>query len=126
MKTVSSEKSRANAATRGQARPGSATHGQILQSRNLAKKRAEDALVSLHDPTVWPLRMRRPEVSRVLRISERELRRRVLSGRFPKADDGVTWDRELVQRYAQGGIKQLERAAEQHERRDRIQMVRAK
>jgi hypothetical protein len=77
--------------------------------------------LDLAQPTSWPLRMTRPEVAHVLRISDRELRRRVFEGRFPKADDGRTWDRDTVERYARGGVKAFERA-----QRRPLQMVRAK
>jgi hypothetical protein len=78
--------------------------------------------LDLATPTSWPLRMVRSEICAVLRISDRELRRRVFEGRFPKSDDGRTWDRETVERYAKGGIKAFERA----QRRAPLQMVRAK
>lgn len=79
--------------------------------------------VALHDSSLWPLRMTRAEVSAVLRISQRELRRRMFEGRFPKPDDGRTWDRDTVERYARGGVKAFERAAEQQQRRADMRMV---
>jgi hypothetical protein len=64
----------------------------------------------LHDASLWPLRMVRREVAAALRISERELRRRIAQHRFPAPDDGRTWSREMVKRYAEGGVKEFERA----------------
>jgi hypothetical protein len=78
--------------------------------------------LDLSTPSSWPVRMTRSEIATVLRISQRELRRRVLEGRFPKADDGRSWDRDVVERYAKGGIKAFEKA----QRRAPLQMVRAK
>lgn len=80
-------------------------------------------MIALNDPTLWPCRMTRAEIASVLRISQRELRRRILEGRFPKSDDGRTWQRDLVKRYCEGGIKQFEQAAEKRDRRDRLQVV---
>lgn len=65
----------------------------------------------LHDSSQWPIRMRRAEVAHVLRISERELRRRVAEYRFPASDDGRTWERGVVERYAKN-VKAFERNGE--------------
>jgi hypothetical protein len=79
--------------------------------------------IPLHDPKLWPVRLTRAEIAAVLRISQRELRRRIAQGRFPQSDDGRTWHRDVVQRYAEGGIKQFERQAEKRERRGALHMV---
>lgn len=76
----------------------------------------EPRAFSLADPSTWPMRMVRAEVAAVLRISQRELRRRIVAGRFPAADDGRTWERDVVDRYVRGGIKSFERAKD-HSRR---------
>lgn len=77
----------------------------------------------LNDITAWPLRMTRQEVAKVLRVSERELRRRVQVGRFPSADDGRTWSRDVIERYVKGGIKEFERQAERRERRGALSIA---
>lgn len=71
----------------------------------------------LNDPSQWPLRMTRREVAQVCRISERELRRRIKQGRFPKTDDGVTWSRGSVETFVAGKVRDFERTFEQEQRR---------
>lgn len=68
--------------------------------------------IPLHDPSLWPMRMTRQDTATVLRISERELRRRIAQHRFPVPDDGRTWSREMVERYAKGTIREFERQYE--------------
>jgi hypothetical protein len=79
--------------------------------------------LDLSTPTSWPVRMVRAEICAVLRISDRELRRRIFECRFPKSDDGRTWHRDVVQRYAEGGIKQFEREAERRQMRGQLSVV---
>jgi hypothetical protein len=79
--------------------------------------------IALHDSNLWPLRLTRSEVARIIRISDRELRRRIFEGRFPKPDDGKTWDRDVVIRYVKGGIRQLEREAERRQMRGQLSVV---
>jgi hypothetical protein len=72
---------------------------------------ADPAPLSLDiaDPATWPVRMTRREIATVLRISERGLRRRIIGARFPAADDGRTWARDMVIRYCTGGITRFEK-----------------
>lgn len=78
---------------------------------------AAPVALPLNDPSQWPLRMTHAEVARVIRVSRRELWRRIAQGRFPQADDGRTWARATVERYALGQVKEFERSAAQRKRR---------
>lgn len=81
------------------------------------------ATISLSDSATWPLRMTVAEVAYVMRWSKRSLYDRIKQGRFPKSDDGRSWDRDVVERYAKGGIKAFERDAEKRARRESMRMV---
>jgi hypothetical protein len=74
--------------------------------------------IDLANHATWPLRMKRVEVAKVMRWSQRTLRERIQHGRFPPPDDGITWARDVVVRYAvQGGVKEFEREYQRRERR---------
>lgn len=77
----------------------------------------------LHDASAWPLRMTRAEVAYVLRISQRELRRRMAQGRFPKPDDGISWARAKVIEFAESRMREFERSAAQRQRRESLAVV---
>lgn len=70
----------------------------------------------LHDPAQWPLRMTREQVAAVHQRSVSWLRARVAAHRFPRPDSDGRWCRDVVRRYAEGGIKEFDRAAEKRER----------
>lgn len=65
----------------------------------------------LHDPSQWPLRMKRDEVAHVLRRSRAWLEQRIARGEFPRWDGDWMWDRDTVAWYAKGGIKKFDEAA---------------
>jgi hypothetical protein len=79
--------------------------------------------VPLHDPSLWPVRMKVAEIAVVLRISRRSLYDRIAQGRFPKSDDGRSWSRDVVKRYAEGGIKDYERSARKTAARQGLAVV---
>jgi hypothetical protein len=78
-----------------------------------AVARIASVRLDIADPRSWPVRMLRGEVAAVLRISERELRRRINVGRIPPPDDGRTWSRTVVESIVNGTIRELERKAAQ-------------
>lgn len=65
----------------------------------------------LCDPSQWPLRMKPEEVAHVLRRGVRTLYYQMSRGQFPRPDGDGMWDRALVQRYAEGGIKEFDKRA---------------
>lgn len=73
--------------------------------------------IDLSNPSTWPLRMLRAECAAILRISLREMHRRIQQGRFPPPDDGRTWHRSVVQRYVDGGVREFEKRAQRSELR---------
>lgn len=79
--------------------------------------------LDLSNPESWPVRMVLDEVAQALRISRRSLYDRIATGRFPKSDDGRSWDRDVVVRYVKGGVRQFERKAEEQQRRGSMRMV---
>lgn len=88
-----------------------------------AVARIASVRLDIADPRSWPVRMIRMEFAAVLRISERELRRRVSDGRLPPPDDGRTWSRDVVERIVTGAIRELQRNATKRQRQQAMRVV---
>ena len=73
--------------------------------------------ISLHDPSQWPLRMTRAQVAAVHQRSVSWLRQRIAQRRYPRPDSDGRWSREVVQRYAEGGIQAFDRWAAKEQKK---------
>lgn len=78
--------------------------------------------ICIANSLTWPCQMTRPECAFVLRISVRELHRRIVQGRWPAPPDGKTWSREDVDRNRQR-LKEFQQAYEKQQRRGSLAMV---
>lgn len=73
--------------------------------------------IPLHDPAHWPVRMTRTEVAAVHQRSVSWLRNRVAARRYPRADSDGRWSRDVVERYAAGGIKEFDKLAAKEQKK---------
>lgn len=79
--------------------------------------------IDIADDTTWPKRMTVAEVCACIRRSRRSLYDLIDGGKFPKADPGTTWHRDVVKRYVDGQIRKFEEDASKRERRGQLQVV---
>lgn len=80
-------------------------------------------VINIADVTTWPIRMTVAEVAAVIRRSRRSLYDLIDAGKFPQADPGPTWHRDVVKRYVDGQIRKFEEDAKKRERRQQLQVV---
>lgn len=74
--------------------------------------------IPLHDPSQWPVRMTRVEVAAVHQRSVSWLRRQIATHRYPRPDSDGRWARDVVQRYAEGGIQVFDRFVAKEQKKE--------
>ncbi len=65
--------------------------------------------INIADFNSWPYRLTVSETASIIRRSRRSLYDLIEAGKFPPADPGPTWHRDVVKRYVDGQIRQFEK-----------------